>query len=104
MVSKLDELMALADEYWSHGTHETLAHADGGGYDVEKIFASRTALQDALKAVVEDAQLAKAETRALSEALDRTWHVLKKHGKHPGRTDDTIWDCVDAAIDAARKP
>jgi hypothetical protein len=39
--------------------------------------------------------------RSLREAIDRTWHVLKKHGKHPGRTDDTLWDCVDAALTTA---
>ena len=98
-MSKLDELMALVDKHADAHHHDECGHFPEG--------ASRplhAALQDALKAVVEDAQLARAEARALSEALDRTWHVLKKHGKHPGRTDDTIWDCVDAAIDAARKP
>lgn len=42
----------------------------------------------------------KARNKVYGEAIDRVWHVLKKHGKHPGRTDDTVWACVDAALAA----
>lgn len=42
----------------------------------------------------------KAKATALGDAVMKVWFVLKKHGKHPGRTDDTVWDAVDAALAA----
>lgn len=40
----------------------------------------------------------KAENAAQREELDRTWHVLKDFGAHPGRTDDRLADCVRASL------
>ncbi len=35
---------------------------------------------------------------------DRVHHVLAKHGKHPGRTDDHLADVIDKALSAAPVP
>ena len=41
------------------------------------------------------------------DADKREWsrfhHVMKKHGLHPGRTDDNLIDILDSALEAAKK-
>ncbi len=41
------------------------------------------------------------------DADKREWsrfhHVMKKHGLHPGRTDDNLIDILDSALEAAQK-
>lgn len=37
---------------------------------------------------------------AMKEEISRIHHVLKKHGKHPGRTDDRLSDLIDQALAA----
>lgn len=108
-MSKLDELMALADAFWEHGTNEAIAHAEGSGYDGEKVNAARAALQDALKAVVEDAERYRwahdhatasteyhAKLKGHGYETVTCWHVRTVHG-----ASDTD---LGAAIDAARRP
>ena len=35
------------------------------------------------------------------QAWSRVHHVLAKHGKHPGRTDDNLADVIDRALTSA---
>lgn len=66
---------------------------------LEDLLKARSFLDKYIKEY--EAWLPKMDTPATREALDRVWHVLKKHGAHPGRTDDTIWDAVNAALAGA---
>ena len=95
-MSKLDELMVLADDY--------AADACGGTDPKEFSARRRAALQDALKAVVEDAE----RYRWLrNEAVRTTWEkpVVCEGARDLGDQHSFLsGDTLDAAIDAARKP
>ena len=45
-----------------------------------------------------EAQLHKARADTQREELLRAWFVLKEFGHHPGRTDDTLSECVRRAL------
>lgn len=93
-MSKLDELMALADEYACEHGFLAMGHPDAS----KPIAANtRTALQDALKAVVEDAE----RYRWLADDCDGNAQddfIQWLHGHVCNREQ------FDTAIDAARKP
>lgn len=95
MASKLDELMALADAYYHAPTPGTYP------WDEIKRDGLRTALQSALKAVVEDAEryrwLRDGADDGEWECFESKW--LIKHDVYGQGPAD-----LDAAIDAARKP
>ena len=91
-MSKIDELMALVDKHADAHHHDECGHFPEGASR-----PLRAALQDALNAVVQDAE------RYRWLRSQREWHEMNQ-------TQDAMWTCemppgeVDAAIDAARKP
>lgn len=86
MASKLDELMALADAYYHAPTPGTYP------WDEIKRDGLRTALHDALKAVVEDAERYRWMRRRQVECAS---HIA---------IAEYAAEKMDRAIDAARKP
>ena len=100
MASKLDELMALARECGNIERRHCIGKAQG--FDVRDAYA---ALQDALKAVVEDAE----RYRWLKGEVDGTGPLalcedMGISGRNSGGRWSPIPDYCDAYIDAARKP
>ena len=86
-MSKLDELMALARECGNIERRHCIGKAQG--FDVRDAYA---ALEDALKAVVEDAERYRWMRNFGREEDWQQWWELDPQEK------------LDAAIDAARKP
>jgi len=87
MASKLDELMALARECGNIERRHCIGKAQG--FDVRDAY---TALQDALKAVVEDAERYRWLRRRQVECAPHI--AIAEHAAEK----------MDRAIDAARKP
>mgnify|MGYP003517196724 CR=1 FL=1 len=103
-MSKLDELMALADRFAldREDIGGMRARAQSGAWTVLVNQDSRKALQSALKAVVEDAERYQW-LRDAHPADDGLWVAMGRPWSPAGVA---CWreDKLDAAIDAARKP
>lgn len=53
-------------------------------------------------AVLRERDQLRAEVEALKQDWSRFHHLMKKHGLHPGRTDDDLIDILDRDMDAAK--
>ena len=99
MASKLDKLMALADQFACEQGFLAMGHSNASK---DMAAGARTALQSALKAVVEDAERYR-HLRDAHPADDGLWVAIGLPWSPAGVA---CWreDKLDSAIDAARKP
>ena len=68
----------------ANGTNYHLTYNEGHGH--------------ACTAAAKLAGAASAELEAMREEVARAWFVLKEFGHHPGRTDDTLSECLRRAL------